>query len=98
MPLPSMQLPKWYRALAIVVGVVSIALALIVLIEPLLALWLLILLLAFALLVMGLDRLIAGITGHPFSSFAPVVAAEFATGSMGPPSQPPSGSSPPSRP
>jgi hypothetical protein len=44
----------------------SIALALIVLVLPVLAVWLLIFFLALALLMVGLDRLIAGITGHPF--------------------------------
>lgn len=65
----AMKLPTWYRAFAILVGVISIALALIVLVEPLLALWLLIFLLAFALLVIGMDRLVAGITGHPFGAW-----------------------------
>jgi len=60
------KLPMWYRTLAVIVGVFSIALALIVLVEPLLALWLLIFFLALALLMMGIDRLVAGITGHPF--------------------------------
>jgi hypothetical protein len=60
------KLPTWYRALAVIVGVFSIALALIVLVEPLLAVWLLIFFLALALLVMGIDRLVAGVTGHPF--------------------------------
>jgi uncharacterized membrane protein HdeD (DUF308 family) len=59
-------LPTWYRVFAVVVGLVSIALALVVLADPLLAVWVLIFLLAFALLVMGLDRLVAGITGHSF--------------------------------
>lgn len=61
------KLPTWYRVFAIIVGVMSIAVALIVLVEPLLAIWLLILLLALGLLVMGMDRLIAGITGHPMA-------------------------------
>lgn len=77
------KLPTWYRALAVTVGVLSIVLAIIVLIEPVLALWLLIFLLAFALLLMGIDRLVAGITGHPFAPMLGVM----------PPSQP--SSSPP---
>lgn len=68
-----MQLPTWYRAFAVIVGIFSIALALIVLIEPLLALWLLIFLLALALLLMGIERLIAGITGHPVGQAIPLM-------------------------
>jgi len=60
-------LPEWYRVLAIVVGVVSIGLALVVLVEPALGLFLLVFLLGFALLVIGIDRLVTGITGHPYS-------------------------------
>jgi uncharacterized membrane protein HdeD (DUF308 family) len=48
-----------------VVGVLSIVLALIVLVEPGLAVWLLIFLLAFALLFVGIDRLTMAITGTP---------------------------------
>lgn len=68
------KLPTWYRVMAIVVGLLSIAVALIVLVEPLLALWLLILLLAIGLLFMGMDRLVAGITGHPMGHVISVVA------------------------
>lgn len=98
MALPSAKLPTWYRAFAIIVGVVSIALALVVLVEPLLALWLLIFLLGFALLVIGLDRLVAGVTGHPFGWMGP----QFLGGA--PPSPPgsstggPSGPVPPTKP
>jgi hypothetical protein len=60
------KLPVWYRVLALVVGLITIALAFIVLVDPALGLLALVFLLAFALLVMGFDRLIAGITGHPF--------------------------------
>lgn len=62
----SIALPMWYRVLAVFVGVLSIALAFVVLVDPHLAIWLLIFLLAFALLVVGMDRLVAGISGHPF--------------------------------
>ena len=68
-----MKLPTWYRVLAVIVGVMSIALALIVLVDPLLAVWLLIFFLALALLFMGMDRLIAGITGHPFGQMMPMM-------------------------
>lgn len=73
----SAKLPTWYRALAITVGVLSIALALIVLVEPLLALWLLIFFLAFALLLMGIDRLVAGVTGHPFGQMMGLIPSEL---------------------
>jgi hypothetical protein len=62
----SAKLPTWYRVLATIVGVMSIGLALVVLVAPLLAVWLLIFLLAFGLLFIGMDRLVAGISGHPF--------------------------------
>jgi len=61
----SLTLPNWYRGLAIVVGLISIVLAFIVLLDPVLAVATLILILAFALLIIGVDRLIAGVTGHP---------------------------------
>jgi uncharacterized membrane protein HdeD (DUF308 family) len=60
------KLPDWYRALAVVVGLISISLAFVVLLDPGLALLTIVFLLGFALLVMGIDRVIAGITGHPF--------------------------------
>ncbi len=63
---PMVRLPAWYRALTAVVGLISIALAFVILAFPGLALLTLVFLLAFALLVIGIDRLIAGITGHPF--------------------------------
>ncbi len=65
----SVTLPGWYRAFAIVVGLVSIVLAFVVLVDPALGLATLVLLLAFALIIIGFDRLIAGVTGHPFGGF-----------------------------
>lgn len=88
------KLPTWYRVLAVIIGVFSIALALIVLIEPLLALWLLIFFLAFALLLMGIDRLVAGISGHPFGGGMQLVPP-YMGGAAAPP---PSGKTPPSSP
>jgi hypothetical protein len=87
----------WYRAFAVLIGVVSIVLALIVLVEPLLALWLLIFFLALALLFIGIDRLVAGITGHPFGqleAMMPVLGA----GEANKPGGAPSGPAPPSKP
>jgi Short repeat of unknown function (DUF308) len=60
------KLPMWARMFAIFVGIVSIAAAFIVLLFPGIALLTLVILLGIALLFIGLDRLIAGITGHPY--------------------------------
>jgi uncharacterized membrane protein HdeD (DUF308 family) len=65
-------LPGWARALAVVVGIVSIILGIVVLIFPGLAILTLVFLLAIAFLFIGIDRLIAGITGHPYSMMMPV--------------------------
>ncbi len=86
------QLPSWYRALAVLVGVISIALAFVVLIDPALAVATLILLLGFALLVIGIDRVIAGITGHPFG-WMPVALPP--TGPGAPPARGPNPPTPP---
>ncbi len=86
MAVHELKLPTWYRVLAIVVGVMSIVLALIVLVFPVLAVWLLIYILAFALLMIGMDRLVAGITGHPFGPMmvtAGMVGASDASKSTG---------------
>jgi len=93
----SMKLPTWYRTLAVIVGVFSIALALIVLVEPLLALWLLIFFLALALLMMGIDRLIAGITGHPFGQMEAMIPIVGGVTTDKPSGTPPA-QTPPSKP
>ncbi len=92
----SARLPSWYRGLAVVVGVISIALAFIVLLDPVLAVATLILLLAFALLVIGIDRLIAGVTGHPFGSWMGGAAGGVVSEVIGSPAgqSPPSGAPP----
>ena len=95
MALPTAKLPNWYRALAVVVGVLSIVLALIVLADPTLAVALLIFLLAFALLVIGIDRLVSGVTGHPFGWMGPALpVAGTGPGAVG---QPPVGPPAPPR-
>jgi hypothetical protein len=90
MAAPVPKLPTWYRVLAVIVGVLSIAVALIVLVLPLLALWLLVLLLAVGLLFMGMDRLVAGITGHPMVHVLPIVTVGQApaVGTVPPPTKP----------
>jgi hypothetical protein len=94
----SMKLPMWYRTLAVIVGVFSIALALIVLVEPLLALWLLIFFLALALLMMGIDRLVAGVTGHPFGQMMPLMPPLRPGGDASKTPSPQAGPPPASRP
>ena len=84
----SPKLPYWYRVLAVIVGLFSISIAFIVLALPGLGLLLVVFLLALGLLVMGMDRLAAGITGHPMSSLFALVPASP------PPTQGPGGSPP----
>jgi len=59
------KLPGWARALAIVVGLVSIIAGLLVLVFPGLGLLVVVYFLAFAFLLLGIERLAMGITGHP---------------------------------
>ena len=94
----AVKLPMWYRTLAVIVGVLSIALALIVLVEPLLALWLLIFFLALALLMMGIDRLVAGVTGHPLGTMVPIMPPLLGGGDAGKQASSPPGQSQQSKP
>jgi len=64
-------LPSWYRALAIIVGVISISIGITCLVYPGLALWLVVFLLGFFLLVIGIDRIITGATGRMFGWSSP---------------------------
>lgn len=84
----------WYRVFAVIVGVLSIILALVVLVDPYLAIWLLILLLAVGLLFMGMDRLMAGITGHPMVHVFGIAPLEEARPAASPPGQGPPSSKP----
>ena len=89
----SARLPGWYRAVAVTVGLISIALAFVVLLFPGLALLTLVFLLGFALLVIGIDRVIAGITGHPYGWMPGFTPPSAAPGTApGGPSPPPPGS------
>jgi uncharacterized membrane protein HdeD (DUF308 family) len=81
----TMTLPGWARALAIVVGIVSLILAVVVLVFPGLAILTLVFLLAIAFLFIGIDRLIAGITGHPYSLIMPLMPPSGSTGMPKPP-------------
>ena len=86
---PPLQLPMWYRVLATAVGAISIALALVVLVVPALAVLLLIFLLGFALLVIGIDRLVTGITGHMYGWPGPLgTGLPGAPGAGAPPAGP----------
>jgi uncharacterized membrane protein HdeD (DUF308 family) len=87
---PSVRLPTWYRVVTIVVGLISIGLAFVVLLDPGLALLTLVFLLGFALLVIGIDRIIAGITGHPYG-WAPLSASHVGPGAPGSGQEPPAG-------
>jgi uncharacterized membrane protein HdeD (DUF308 family) len=83
-------LPIWARALAIVVGLISLGAAIVVFVFPGIALLTLVFLLGFALLFIGIDRLAAGITGHSFgwAPTGPVPPRDTSTGAAGP--RPPS--------
>jgi len=88
MAAPAVKLPTWYRVLAIVVGVMALVSAMIVLADPVLAVWLLVLLLAVGLLFIGMDRLVIGISGQPLWWVTPVNPTP-SSGTL-PPSTPPS--------
>ncbi|MCX9011581.1 MAG: DUF308 domain-containing protein [Candidatus Methanoperedens sp.] len=60
------QMPGWMRALAIIVGIISIIAAIIVLLYPAIAVATLITLLAIGLLLIGIERLAIGISGRPY--------------------------------
>ncbi len=59
----AIQLPGWMRALAIISGIISIIAAIVVIVNPLIALRTLVMLFAVALLFIGIERLIVGISG-----------------------------------
>jgi uncharacterized membrane protein HdeD (DUF308 family) len=73
-------LPNWARAIAVVVGIVSLGLGFVVLVYPGLAILTLVFLLAIAFLFIGIDRLMAGITGHPYYWLTPMVSSRSAPG------------------
>jgi hypothetical protein len=83
------KLPTWYRVLATIVGVMALISAVIVLADPVLAVWLLILLLAVGLLFIGMDRLVIGISGQPMWWMGPMMPSA---------SSPPTGTTPASPP
>ena len=60
------KLPNWSRALAILVGLVTLVAGLLVLIFPALGLIFVVYMLAFSLILLGIERLGMGITGHAY--------------------------------
>jgi uncharacterized membrane protein HdeD (DUF308 family) len=90
MPEQQATLPTWARVLAASVGGLSIAAAFVVLRLPGLALLTLVPLLGIALLFIGLDRVIAGISAHRCSWVAvfPIGPADPSNSTPGAPSSP----------
>jgi uncharacterized membrane protein HdeD (DUF308 family) len=62
----TMSLPNWARTLAVLVGILSLIAGFLVLIFPGLGLLVVVYFLAFALILLGVERLAAGITGHAY--------------------------------
>ncbi len=60
------EIPGWMRTLAIIVGVASIVASIIVIIYPAIAIAILVMLLAFGLLLIGIERLANGISGRTY--------------------------------
>jgi len=83
-------LPTWARILAVIVGVLLLAAAGLVLLEPVYGLFLMVVFLGIALVFLGMDRIVAGITGHPYSwmTTTPVGPTGPAGGQPGAPRSP----------
>ncbi len=64
------EIPGWMRTLAIIVGIASIVASIIVLIYPAIAIATLVMLLAFGLLLIGIERLANGISGRTYMPVA----------------------------
>jgi len=62
----TVKLPDWARALGIFVGIISLVAGLFVLVFPGLGVLAVVFLLAFALIMLGVERLAMGITGHAY--------------------------------
>jgi uncharacterized membrane protein HdeD (DUF308 family) len=60
------KMPGWARALAVVVGVISLIVGFLVLVFPGLGFLLVAYFIAFALLMLGADRIATGISGHTY--------------------------------
>jgi uncharacterized membrane protein HdeD (DUF308 family) len=66
MDVEKMKLPNWARALAVIGGIASLIAGVLVLVFPGLGVLFVVYLLGFALTLLGLDRLTAGITGQAY--------------------------------
>ncbi len=64
-------MPGWVWALAIVVGLVTLVAGFLVLVYPALGLLVVVYILAFALILLGIERLGMGITGHAYVAKKP---------------------------
>ena len=62
----TVKLPDWARALAVVVGMLSLIAGFFVLVFPGLGVLAVVYLLAFAMMMLGVDRLATGITGQAY--------------------------------
>ena len=60
------RMPSWARALAVVVGVISLVAGFLVLVFPGLGLLVVVYFLAIALMMLGADRIAMGISGHTY--------------------------------
>jgi uncharacterized membrane protein HdeD (DUF308 family) len=58
------KMPGWARGVAIVIGVIALALGITILVYPNVALWLVVIILGFGLIILGVDRLASGIVGQ----------------------------------
>jgi len=67
MEVESRKLPGWARALAVVVGLVTLVAGFLVLVFPALGILFVVYILAFALILLGVERLGMGITGHAYT-------------------------------
>ena len=67
MEVESRKLPGWARALAVVVGLVTLVAGFLVLVFPALGVLFVVYILAFALILLGVERLGMGITGHAYT-------------------------------
>ncbi len=67
MEVKSLKMPGWARALAVVVGLVTLVAGFLVLVFPALGILFVVYMLAFALILLGVERLGMGITGHAYT-------------------------------
>jgi uncharacterized membrane protein HdeD (DUF308 family) len=67
MEIENQKLPGWARVLAVIVGLVTLVAGLLVLVFPALGLLVVVYTLAFALILLGIERLGMGITGHAYT-------------------------------